>query len=115
MSLYLNGARRFGCYDDYNDSPVCCFDPGANPAVAIGNLNSAAPAQYFPGFIDEVRLSSVALEPSQFLDAFPPVSPSAGLVAGWPGDGNAADIVGQQNGTLVDGNYTPLKPGWPST
>jgi hypothetical protein len=31
------------------------------------------------------------------------VQPPTGLVAWWPGDGNALDIIGPNNGTLVDG------------
>jgi hypothetical protein len=38
------------------------------------------------------------------------ITPPADLVAWWPGDGNAADIIGGNSGTLVGGaSYTPGK------
>jgi len=40
------------------------------------------------------------LTTSQITSAQSCVPPPAGLVSWWPGDGNANDIVGQNNGTL---------------
>lgn len=42
---------------------------GRNPGLGIGNVQSAHYAEYFNGYIDEVRISDAALAPGQFLNA----------------------------------------------
>jgi hypothetical protein len=44
---------------------------GSNPGLGIGNVQSGNYAEYFNGFIDEARISDVALAPSQFLNSAP--------------------------------------------
>ena len=46
---------------------------------------------------------SLALERSITVQPRSPISPPAGLVSWWPGDGNANDIVGDNHGTLENG------------
>ena len=84
MKVYINGALVGSMHS--NIRPFALLDPLANPGLGIGNLNSANYAEYFPGFIDEVRISNTALAPDQFLDA-PPAGgdsrPRPPDVAGW--------------------------------
>lgn len=65
MKLFMNGvevasqvtaARPFGALD------------GPDPGVGIGNVQSNNSKQGFGGIIDEVRISNIALKPSQFLN-----------------------------------------------
>ena len=62
--------------------PVGPLDSNLNPGIGIGNLQSLATysPQAFDGLIDEVRISDVALPPSQFLNAVP--EPSTLVLAG---------------------------------
>ena len=55
---------------------------GLNPGLGIGNVQSANYAEYFKGFIDEVRVSDTALLPTQFLNAARVVILRSPLVAG---------------------------------
>jgi Concanavalin A-like lectin/glucanases superfamily len=65
----------------------------------------------FTDLIDEIRLTQRALRPEEFLIASPGPTPTPGpcvnpppnMVGWWPGDGNANDIVGGNNGTLQGG------------
>jgi hypothetical protein len=64
---------------------------------------------YFNGKLDDVRIYSRALSSNEVaqLYAFESepscVSPPSGLVGWWPGEGNANDIAGTNNGTLSGG------------
>jgi hypothetical protein len=63
QSLFINGERVAA-----KKTKVRAFGPlgGANPGVSIGNLQTRGD-QFFRGTIDEVRISSVAIGPQQFL------------------------------------------------
>jgi hypothetical protein len=65
MSLYINGTLVAS-----GTTAVRPLGPltGPLPGVGIGNVQSGNYGEYFPGLIDEVRISSQALTPDQFLD-----------------------------------------------
>ena len=57
---------------------------GPNPGIGIGSSQAGGTEETFNGLIDEVRISDVALQPSQFLDASPSPVPEidpAGLAS----------------------------------
>src|SRR5262249_51178445 len=77
--------------------------------------------EFFKGIIDEVSLYNRALTADEIQSIYnadsagkckppPPgcVTPPAGLVAWWPGDGHANDVVGGHNGTLLSGTTFDL-------
>jgi hypothetical protein len=73
---------------------------------------------FFNGAIDDVRLYNRALSDSEvqqlyaYESAPSCVSPPAGLVSWWLGQGNANDIAGANNGTLLNGaTFAPGKVG----
>ncbi len=66
MSLYLNGILVASAVTSVRPlGPLT----GPNPGIGIGSTQSTTYGGYFTGLIDEVRISSVALQPNQFLDA----------------------------------------------
>ena len=88
-----------------NDYPVC-----------IGE-NGEAPGHLWNGLIDEASIYNRALTASEIQAIYaagsagkcPPTPPQpdctpapSGLVGWWPGEGNANDIAGTNNGTFVD-------------
>jgi hypothetical protein len=64
MCLYVNGALAASAI-----TSIRPYGPlvGAQPGLGIGSLQSGG--EFFHGMIDEVRISNVALSPSQLLDA----------------------------------------------
>ncbi len=66
MSLYIDGSLV--ATNVTSIRPYAALT-GPNPGLGIGNTQSANYSEYFPGLIDEVRISNQALSPSQFLDA----------------------------------------------
>ena len=106
LSLYINGVLR-------DSTPV----PNENLWLAAYPLISALGAYHLPptpfdcfrGTVDDFRVYTRALSASevqqlyQYESTSQCVSPPAGLVSWWPGEGNANDIVGANNGTLVNG------------
>jgi hypothetical protein len=72
MKLYVNG--QLAASTTTTSRPVGPLT-GAKPGLGIGNTQSASTSQYFNGLIDEVRISNVALLPSQFLDSPPNKAP----------------------------------------
>ena len=81
MTLYINGVSVASQTTTVRPFGVLF---GPNPGLGIGNVQSANYGQGFNGLIDEVRISDVALQPSQFLDASPSPVPEidpAGLAS----------------------------------
>ncbi len=72
MKLYVNG--QLAASTTTTSRPLGPLT-GAVPGLGIGNTQSASTSQYFNGLIDEVRISNVALLPSQFLDSPPNKAP----------------------------------------
>ncbi len=71
---------------------------------------------FFGGLLDEPSVYNRALNPNEIagiynagsagkcpIQTISPVVPPAGIVAWWPGNGNANDIIGGNNGILVNG------------
>jgi hypothetical protein len=82
MLLYINGQQVASTTTSVR--PTSVLDSTAIPGIGIGNLQSLALffPQDFNGLIDEVRISNVALDPSQFLNAVPEPSGLLLLAAG---------------------------------
>jgi hypothetical protein len=57
----------------------------------------------FTGLIDEVQIYNRALSAGEVLTLYNGGSPPSNLASWWPGDGNADDVVGGNNGTLQNG------------
>jgi hypothetical protein len=80
---------------------------GFRNIISIGNDETAGSPSLdrnFRGVIDEVRITDRALDPAGFVIPLGPcVTPPAGLVSWWPGDGDALDIVDGNHGTLMNG------------
>lgn len=68
MHLWVNGVSVASTVT--NIRPFAVLN-GPNPGLGIGNVQAANLHETFNGLIDEVRLSDVALQPSQFLNASP--------------------------------------------
>ena len=69
LRLYLNGT--LAAEDVTSVRPFAELDANFNPGLGIGNTQFATHRQYFDGLIDEVRISDVALNPSEFLNVPP--------------------------------------------
>lgn len=87
-------------------------------AISANQLNIGAilgppnPYGFFTGAIGDVRIYNRALNPSEIGElagtpAEPCVASPSGQVAWWPGDGNATDIRGTNNGTLIGTAFAP--------
>ena len=103
--LYVNGGQvaqtNFGPLNLQTSYPLFI---GRRPAG--GNDRS------FYGFIDEVEIYNRALSADEILAIYNAggggkcktcTSPPSDMVSWWPGDGNANDIIGGNNGTLKGG------------
>jgi hypothetical protein len=64
MRLYVDGVLM-----SQTTTAMRPFAPltGPLPGLGIGNVQSGNYSEYFPGLIDEVRISDTALTPDQFL------------------------------------------------
>ena len=73
--LYFNGTVV--AEDVTSIRPMALLDPNWVPGLGIGALQAAHRLykQYYDGLIDEVRISDVALDPSEFLRVAPGSSP----------------------------------------
>ena len=113
LRLYVNGlevdSSRIG-----SEAAVYFPDPVAEIGQRGPGPGQGSPATgVFHGLIDEVEIYNRALTAAEIKAIFDagsvgmikpapsPVEPPSGLVAWWPGDGNANDIVGDNDGTLA--------------
>jgi hypothetical protein len=105
----------------YNGSAVVTanlgiFTPKTTTDLLLGRRIDAGSGYYFSGILDEISLYRRALSSNEIAAIYgagspgkcPPAPPSCvppppGLISWWPGEGNANDVVGTNNGTLVDG------------
>jgi hypothetical protein len=69
MKLYFNGTVVNSTTTSLR--PFKTLVSNSNPGLGIGNTQSSNYSEYFDGFIDEVRISDVALSPSQLLSSVP--------------------------------------------
>lgn len=65
LDLYIDGKRVSSA--ETNLRPMARLDAGASPGVGIGNVQSGTYRQGFNGLIAEVRITSGALRPVEFL------------------------------------------------
>ena len=107
-----------------NNSPACI---GANAQAFVLSCGCIEPGYFFNGLIDEVSIYNRALTVSEIQTIYaaggggkcPPTPPQptctpapTGLVGWWPGEGNANDVAGTNNGTLVEGvGFAPGEVG----
>jgi hypothetical protein len=98
---------------------------GQNPGLGIGNVQSGNYAEYFNGFIDEVRISDTALTPGQFLNAplilemYAPLISTNSLTLGFDVlSGNPQSFLllqaGQLNGPWTTNSATILTTNGPT-
>ena len=80
IKLYMNlvlGAKAVNSI-----RPLGILDSSYSPGIGIGNVQSPNYGQYFPGLIDDVRLSDQALRQYQFLSDFVVPEPSTSFYIG---------------------------------
>jgi hypothetical protein len=113
MSIYINGV--LAAQTNTPLRPFGALDPSLEPSLGIGNVGTAC-WDYVPfnGAIDEISLYSRALSAGEIQAIYSagtegkcPITastncmpPPSGLISWWPGEGNANDIVGTNNGLL---------------
>jgi hypothetical protein len=117
MSLYTNGVLAAQAMTTRR--PLGALDPSLEPTLGIGNVGTAC-WDYVPfnGAIDEISLYSRALSAGEIqalyhagtagkcpVTAPTCVTPPSGLIGWWPGDGNANDVVGANNGVAQNITY----------
>src|SRR2546427_8380874 len=113
ISIYmdgnLEGTAALGPFIDSNSTNLI-----------IGATHTQGLIAFLNGLVDEPEVYNRALTASEIQTIFHAgsfgkchcVSPPSGLVSWWPGDGNAKDIVGPNDGTLVNGaTFAPGKVG----
>jgi Concanavalin A-like lectin/glucanases superfamily len=96
--------------------PTVCPGDLSNPGpLRIGNHATPGLPAFYHGIIDEVSLYNRALSSNEIVSIYNAgsagkcpiaaptcVPPPSGLISWWPGDGNANDIVGPNNGYLTN-------------
>ena len=126
MSLYTNGVLAAQMTTSIR--PFGSLIAGDSPGMGIGNLNDGQNNFPFTGDIDEIALYNRALSASEIQSIYNAgsagkctpvvtttnncVAAPSGLVGWWPGEGNANDVIGGDNGTLQGGAvFAPGKVG----
>ena len=103
------------------------FAPGYNASdplgLALGRTQQDSPRGYFGGKLDELTFYNRALSANEITAIFAAgsagkcltsscVTPPSGLVSWWPAEGDASDIAGTNQGTLLGGvGFAPGKVG----
>ncbi len=113
MSIYTNGVLADQTVTDIR--PFGNLIPEDSPGVGIGNVNDGFNNFPFIGDIDEISLYNRALTAAEIQSIYNSgsagkcpitaptcVSPPSGLISWWPGEGNANDTVGPNNGYLTN-------------
>jgi hypothetical protein len=109
MNIYTNGVLADQIMTTIR--PFGDLIPGDSPGIGIGNINDGGNNFPFIGDIDEISLYNRALSAAEVqaiystgnagkcsvIDCAPPPS---GLASWWPGEGNANDNSGLNNGLL---------------
>jgi hypothetical protein len=65
MKLYVNGKLVNSITTSVR--PLAALDPAWSPGLSMGCDPTGQYGEYFHGWLDEIRLSNVALSPSEFL------------------------------------------------
>jgi hypothetical protein len=107
VKLYVNGVLI-----DSTPASGAMTDYGKNLRIGgLSNLNRTG-LDYLPGLVDEVEILNRALSASEIQAIYNAGSagkcrtctpPPPNMASWWPGDGNANDIQGSNNGTLQNG------------
>jgi alpha-tubulin suppressor-like RCC1 family protein len=122
MSIYTNGVLA-----GQTTTSVRPFGPliaGDSPGIGIGNVNDGFNNFPFTGDIDEISLYNRALSAAEIQAIYNAgsagkceptttscVTPPAGLVSWWPGQMNANDSVGTNNGIANNIGYASGEVG----
>lgn len=112
--LFINGREEGALVSSHS-----ILNNGNN--IRWGGLGFASSAS-FRGLLDELSLYSRALGANEIAAIYAAgsagkckpvcVTPPSGIVAWWPGDGTASDIIGTASGTLQNGaTFAPGKSG----
>jgi len=102
------------------DPTICPGDLSNTGPLRIGNHATPGLPAFYHGIIDEVSLYNRALAANEIESLYHAgsagkcpittaqtcVSPPSGLIGWWPGNGNANDIVGGNNGVAQNITYT---------
>ena len=109
-NIFVNGVLL----KSRTDSPITIYNGVAPLSIGADYRGGGQVVGYFDGLVDEVSLYSRALTTNEIAALYAAgsagkcrsvncVPPPSGLVAWWPGEGNANDIAGTNNGTLSGG------------
>jgi hypothetical protein len=125
MRLYTNGVVADQTTTTIR--PLAPLDPYSQAGVGIGNVSHQPSVFNYPfrGRIDELSVYSRALSATEVQAVYNAgsagkcvlqpsncIPPPSGLVGWWPGEGNPNDIVGTNNGTLLNGaTFAPGEVG----
>jgi hypothetical protein len=116
----LGAGQKFQFYVNGNlvpSAPVASSDNGgpiqnSSASAKIGSLGDTGTRDQFTGLIDEVEVSQSVLTAQEISAIYHAGSAGkcrsctpapANMISWWPGDGNASDIQGGNNGTLQGG------------
>src|SRR4029077_3853702 len=113
MKIYVNGADTMAALVP-GSSTLSSIGTNNTP-VEIGAIFNDNTGGFFAGVIDEVEIFNRALtqrEVQRIYDAqsggkCPCVTPPSNMVAWWPGDDNAKDIQGGNDGTVNGATFGP--------
>jgi hypothetical protein len=106
IKIYIDGVLNNSA--TYSGTPVT-NSRGVNIGAWWGY---GTPSRFFNGLIDEVEIFNRALTPEEIAAIHaagsagkckPCAPPPAGLVSWWKGEGTPNDVIGPNNGTLVNG------------
>jgi hypothetical protein len=109
--IFINGVQLA----ERTDAPITLTNSAADFAIGAHQASSSLADGFFAGLIDEAEIYNRALSAAEIAGLFnagsagkceqPPacITPPSGMVAWWPGDDDANDIAGGNNGTLHNG------------
>jgi hypothetical protein len=110
--IYVNGVK----VAERIDPPITVTNSTARVGIGANLYSDTGSRGYFDGLIDELSFYSTALSTAEIQAIYNAgsagkcvpqplncVPPPLGLVGWWPGQGNAIDIVGTNNGVLEGG------------
>jgi hypothetical protein len=107
ISVYTNGVLAAS-----KPSSLGALQNTGAPLIIGSSLRSGSLTDFFHGVVDEIEIFNRALSAEEIAAIFnagsagkckPCIPPPSGMVAWWPGDGNANDIVDGNNGSPEGG------------
>ncbi len=103
QKIFVNGQEVASQITDLR--PLGPLDPNYDAGIGIGNLQSSSYDMYFEGVIDEVRITNVALAPSEFL---PPPLEVCKTVAHWRFEEGPVDSPASGTDSILDSSGNEL-------